>query len=186
MINRTTSLLVALALVSAAAACADTAPPPVATGPTIADSAEQVLFGVRTRLERQGIRRAELYADTVYAFDQSTRMELRGVRANFYSAETGLPEGTLVAREGTLNNRQGVMDARGDVVITRPDGARLTSPHVRYLRDQDQVMSDTNFVLTEPGRRVEGIGFVTDPAMNRFEIRRTISATGGTVTLPTQ
>ena len=50
----------------------------------------------------------------------------------------------------------------------------------------NEISSDSAFVLTEPGRRVEGIGFKSDPNMQNVQILKTKSGSTGTVTLPGQ
>lgn len=182
MRGRPTFLLLAAAA-ALAAGCSDAPAPPVATGATVLDSADQVMFGVRTQLVRNGIRSGELLSDTVLVFDQNTRYELRGVRASFFT-ETGALRGTLTSREGTYNPRTGVVQARGDAVVVTTDGRRLESPELRYVTAEDQIRSDSSFVLTEPGNRVQGVGFTTDPSLRRVQVFRTTGASGGAVTVP--
>ena len=178
--------LVAAGLAAGAiGACTDTQPPPVASGATLADTAEQVMFGVRSFLLASGVRRGELFSDTAYFFDQGTRIELRGVRTNFFT-ETGALEGTLTAREGTFNNRNGTMEARGSVIVQSQDGRRLTSPELRFLINENLIRSDSSFVLTRPGERLTGIGFTSDPNLRNVRIERTTGASGGAVTIPGQ
>lgn len=175
--------LVLAAAVAALGACSDVQPPPVATSDAVADSADQVLFGVRSSLAAGGVRRGELFADTVYMFDQSTRMELVGVRANFFT-DAGALDGTLTSRDGTYNTRTGIMEARGDVVVQSQDGRRLESPELRFLVNQNEIRSDSSFVLTRPGDRLTGVGFVSDPNLQNVQVFRATGATGGAVTIP--
>jgi len=179
----TRRIALALLVAAAAGACNDVQPPPVAANATVADSADQVLFGVRTALVNGGVRRGELFADTVYMFDQSTRMELAGVRANFFT-DAGALDGTLTSRAGTYNTRTGIMQARGDVVVQTQDGRRLESPELRFLMNQNEIRSDSSFVLTRPGDRLTGVGFVSDPNLRNVQVFRATGATGGSVTLP--
>jgi LPS export ABC transporter protein LptC len=184
--RRATIALLGLAVAGAAAgACSDVQPPPVAADPSIADSAEQILFGVRHALVGAGVRRGELFSDTVYMFDQGTRLELRGVRANFFT-ETGTPNGTLTSREGTYSTRIARMEARGDVVVQSVDGRRLTSPELRYHINEGLIRSDSSFVLTRPGERLTGVGFTSDPDLRNVRIEQTTGGGGGTVTIPGQ
>ncbi|HEU4631185.1 MAG TPA: LPS export ABC transporter periplasmic protein LptC [Gemmatimonadaceae bacterium] len=184
VVGRRAAALGALLVAAAAAAgCRDTAQPPVADSPTIADSADQVLFGVHNNLVAGGVRRGELFADTAYLFDQGTRTELRGVRVNFYT-DQGVLNGTLTSREGTYNTRQGIMEARGSVVVQTQDGKELTSPELRYLINQQLIRSDSSFVLTEPGRRLTGVGFTSDPDLQNIQIFKTTGASGGALTIP--
>ena len=75
-------------------------------GATMADSAEQVMIGVRMLLTDRGVQRGELFADTAYVFDDQTRFELRKVRATFNTA-TGTKDGVLSADRGRYNQRDG-------------------------------------------------------------------------------
>jgi len=158
------------------------AAPPVKRGFTMADSAEQVMLGVRLLLTDRGVQRGELFADTGYVFDDQTRFELRKVRATF-NTSTGTKDGVLSSDRGTYNQREGKLEGFGNVVIVTTEGKRLTSPHMRYMQVQNEVSSDSAFTLVEPGRNVSGIGFRADPQLTRIQILRNLGAQGS-FTLP--
>ena len=141
------------------------------------DTADQVMFGIRMILTDQGVRNAELEADTAFFFDENTRIELRGVKLTFHT-RTGERNSVLTSREGTYNTRQSQMEARGNVVVVSDDGKRLTSEQLKYDQMRNEISSDTAFVLTEPGRRLEGIGFTSDPNMNNVRVHRLIEGQG--------
>jgi hypothetical protein len=84
------------------------------------DTADQKMFGVRTILTDQGVRNAELEADSAFFFDENTRIELRGVKLTFHT-RTGERNSVLTSREGTYNTRQSQMEARGNVVVVSDD-----------------------------------------------------------------
>ena len=75
--------------------------PPVAAKATLADSAEQVLFNTHSLLTDKGVQRGEMFADTVFIFDDNTRFELRKVRVTFNTA-TGAKDGVMSADRGRL------------------------------------------------------------------------------------
>ena len=170
---------------TAAIGCRSTKPPPVATFATVADSADQVMFNARSILTDQGLLRAELHADTAYFFDDNSRIEMRQVQTTFYK-ENGAKSATLTSRQGTYLTRAGNMEARGNVVVVSEDGRRLETPQLRYDQQRDQISSDSAFVLTEPGKRLTGVGFVSDPNMTNVRILKTTGGTTGAVTLPGQ
>ena len=58
---------------STIAACDDPATTVEATTGTVRDSAEQMMYGVRSALAHQGLRRGELTADTALSLDAATR-----------------------------------------------------------------------------------------------------------------
>ena len=126
-----------------------------------------------------------MVSDTAYFFDDNTRIELSKVETTFYTA-SGARDAYLTSHRGTYNNRTGLMIARGDVVVTTEEGRRLTTPELKYDQAMNEIASDSAFVLTEPGRRLEGIGFRSDPNMQNVQILKTKSGNTGTVTLPGQ
>lgn len=177
--------ITAALLTGALLSCGKSGQPPVVATSPLADSADQVMFGVTTVLTSGGLLRARMAADTAYFFDDNSRIELRGVRTTFYGS-TGAQTSVLTSRRGTYNGRASVMEARRNVVVVSTDGKRLTTEQLRYNQNQDQISSDSAFVLTEPGRELTGIGFISDPNMNNVRILRQPQGTGGTFTLPGQ
>jgi LPS export ABC transporter protein LptC len=175
---------VAIAVVTAAGCSEKGATPPVKSGASLADSAEQVMQNVHYVLTSGGVQRGELFADSAYIFDDNTRYVLKNPRTTFNTAE-GVKNGTMKADRGKYNLRQQVLEGFGHVVITNTEGKKLTSPYVKYNQALNEVSSDTSFTLDEPGNTVSGIGFKADPQLNKFQILR--GARGkGSFTLPGQ
>jgi LPS export ABC transporter protein LptC len=162
-------LSVAVLAVVSLAACSSKKQPPVATHSPLADSADQVMYGARFNLTDKGLERAQLQADTAYFFDDNTRIELDKVHTTFYTA-TGAKDAVLTSQHGTYNSRSSAMVARKDVVVVSEDGRRLTTQELLYSQQKNEIASDSAFVLTEPDRRVEGIGFRSDPNMKNMKI----------------
>ncbi|MES2176447.1 MAG: LPS export ABC transporter periplasmic protein LptC [Gemmatimonadota bacterium] len=169
-------LAVAVALIAAIGCTKKGDAPPVAQA-TMADSAEQVLFNVRTLLTNGGVQRGELFADTMYVFDGNSRFELRRVRASFNTA-TGVRDGVLSADRGTYNLAQQTLEGFGNVVIVTNDGKRLTSPQLKYMQGLNEVSSDTNFTFVRPGNTMSGVGFRSDPQLTHFSIKKGMKASG--------
>jgi LPS export ABC transporter protein LptC len=167
------------------AACKEIKGPPVAANKkTIADSADQVLWGQQTIITDRGLLRAEIHADTAYFFDENTRSDMRIVDGVFFDSQ-GARDAVLTSRAGIYNQRLNSLEASGDVVITSVDGRRLVTPFVRYDQRQNLVSSDSVFTLTAPdGRVLHGIGFVTDPDLNNVHVIKEISGKAGAVVVP--
>jgi LPS export ABC transporter protein LptC len=160
------SLLLAAACIAAIVACEDTQPPPVATH-SLADSADQVMFGARFLLTTKGIQRGELIADTLFGLEEGTKFDARIAHVNF-TTETGMPQGTMDAHRGVYSTRTQVLEGWGDVVVKLVDGRMLKSPHVLYNQLTHQITGDTTFTLYRGTDAVHGIGFTANEAFTRF------------------
>jgi LPS export ABC transporter protein LptC len=165
MRGRVTVLLVSLILF----ACADKKTLPTARGSALADSADQVMYGAKFSLTSQGVNRARLVTDTAYFFDDNTRIELEKVHTTFFTT-AGIKDAVLTSERGTYFQRLGNMLARKNVVVVSEDGRRLTTQELLYSTGRNEISSDSAFVLTEPNRRLEGVGFRSDPNMNNLRI----------------
>jgi LPS export ABC transporter protein LptC len=164
-----TIVVIGLFAASVSLACTNKKLPPVEAHDPLADSADQVMYPARFNLTDQGLQRAHVDADTAYFFDDNNRMELQGVHATFYTV-TGAKDAVLTSRHGTTNTRTNNMIARKDVVVVSEDGRRLTTPELIYNQQKNEISSDSAFVMTEPNRRLEGVGFRSDPNMKNIQI----------------
>lgn len=175
----------AITLAGASACRSGKKTPPVSARSALADSADQVMYGARFNLTDHGILRAELNADTAFFFDDNTRVELSPVNTTFFTA-TGVKSAVLTSRRGTYRTQSGEMVARGDAVVNSEDGRRLRSEELKYDQNRNQVSSDSAFVLTEPDRRLEGVGFRSDPSLQHVQVLNAQSGVTGAVTIPNQ
>jgi hypothetical protein len=64
------------------------------------------------------------------------------------------------------------------------DGRRLTTQQLRYDQQKNEISSDSAFVFTETGRRLEGVGFTSDPDMTRMRCLASCRGTAGQVRVP--
>jgi len=174
---------IAAIVLSGMSACKSGTTPPVAARDPLADSADQVFYHAKSRVTDHGVMKSELHADTGYFFDDNTRIEMR-VDTTYFFTVTGAPNAVLTSREGTYNTRTGNMEARGDVIVTGVDGRRLTTEQLRYAQAQNQISSDSPFVLTDTAHRhTTGVGFTSDPDMNNVRCLRECAGTAGVVNL---
>ena len=181
---RNTALVILVTMAVAAGCSKPASAPRVGAHDSLADSAEQVMLNVRSLLTDKGIQRGEMFADSVYIFDENTRFEMRTVRATF-NTSTGVKDGVMTADRGRYNLRQQILEGFGNVIITTNDGKRLTSPQVRYNQLANEVSSDTNFTMVEAGRTLSGIGFRSDPQLMHVRVLRAPRGQGS-FTLPGQ
>ena len=177
------TLLCAPVAIVLAACHSDKVAPKV--GGSLADSADQVMFGTRFNLTSDGVLRAALVGDTAFFFDDNTRIELGHPNVTFFTP-TGVKNAVHTARHGQYRTQSGQMIARGDVVVNSEDGKRLRSAELKYDQNRNEISSDSAFVLTEPTRRLEGIGFRSDPNLQNVRVLNTQSGTTGAITIPNQ
>jgi LPS export ABC transporter protein LptC len=175
-------VVVAGLVVAGALGCDSGTAPRVTAANPLADSADQVMFGISTMITNQGVLRAQLQGDTAYFFDGSTRVEVRNEKTTFYT-NTGQQSAVLTSREGTYNMARGQMEARRNVVVVTTDGKRLETSQLRYNQATNQISSDSAFVLTEPTRQLRGIGFTSDPDLTNLHVKKVLTGSG-TFTLP--
>jgi LPS export ABC transporter protein LptC len=98
----------------------------------------------------------------------------------------GAKDAVLTSQRGTYNSRTTNMVARKNVVVVSEDGRRLTTPELIYNQQMNQISSDSAFVMTEPGRRLEGIGFRSDPNMNNIKVLKGASGVAGNTSVGPQ
>jgi LPS export ABC transporter protein LptC len=166
-------MLLSIVAVASLASCRKETRPPV-VGQTLADSAEQIIYSGHFLLTHEGVKRGELFSDTIYVFNDQTRFALRRVRATF-NTDIGGPNGTLRGDRGTYDLRTHVLEGFGNVVVTSTDGKRLTSPHLRFVESTNQISSDSSFTLVRERDVQRGIGFVSDPNVTVFRCLRQCS-----------
>ena len=163
------AVLMCVLAVAGAVACSSKKQPPVAAHSPLADSADQVMFKARFNLTDKGLQRAQLESDTAYFFEDNTRIELEKVHTTFFTA-IGAKNAVLTSDRGTFNSRTNNMVARKNVLVVSEDGRRLTTPELIYNQQRNEISSDSAFVMTEPNRRLEGIGFRSDLDMKNIRI----------------
>lgn len=173
-----------LALVLVLVGCGRGPHTPSAPHNPLADSADQVVFGARSRMTDGGVSKSDLYSDTAYFFDDNTRIEMRGHVLVTFFTDVGAKNAVLTSKEGTYNNRTGNMEARGNVVVNTVDGRHLTTAVLSYNQQRNEISSDSSFVSSDSSRRLTGIGFTSDPNMNNIHCFRACHGLGGQVELP--
>lgn len=147
------------------------------------DSADQVAFNSRTVLTDAGLLRAEIFADTTLFLNQNTRIAMRVVQGVFFNAQ-GSRDATVTADRASYDTKASVLEAYGNVIVTAVDGRVLKSPMLRFVSSQNQILSDSAFVMTEPdGKELRGVGFRADPNLEVVTVLRVERGRGGAVRL---
>lgn len=182
--SRPWRLGVSAAALLAAAACGKARPDATAAVEAVADTADQVMFGLRQNVTQDGVRKAFLEADTAFLYENAGRADLRKVRVTFFGT-AGDTSSVVTGKLGTYDWRTGKMDARDDVVVLLSNGGRLNTSVLRYDQTKNEVSTDQHYTYVAPDRSMEGQGFVTDPALSVFRTTRP-RGKAGSFTLPGQ
>jgi len=151
-----------------AVGCTETGVTP-GEGAARADSADQIMVRMSTRLTEQGVLRSFVEADTAYLYQARQVTDLRGLRIRFLDAQ-GTQKSTLTARRGIYNSASGKLDARGEVVVETADGRRLKTEHLIYDRLSNRVQSDSAFTYESGTEIGGGKSFTSDIDFRNLEI----------------
>lgn len=150
----------------------------VANVGTAADSADQVMFGLRQKLTKDGVQQAYLRGDSAFIYEASGRVDLRKITVTFFSPQ-GVQQSVLTALAGTYWMRTNQMSARGDVVVVRTsDGARLRTDVLQYDAAKNEVTTDRPYVADKGAQHFEGDGFVCDPGFTNCTTQHARGAAG--------
>ena len=135
----------------------------------VADSADQVMVKMSTRITNEGVLRSYVEADTAYIYQRSQIMDLRKFTARLLD-EKGNLKSTLTADQGLYITYSNKLDARGHVVITSTDGDRIQTEHLVYDKMANRVDIDTTFVYDSPKGRLTGNGLQSDIDFNNVTV----------------
>jgi len=164
-VNRPSVLIMLAIVVSATVGCNTQATSATSRQRTLADSADQVMFNARMTIAGNGVRRGEVYGDTVLAFDAATRFDVRPMRVQFATA-LGRPLALMTAPGGEYLVARSLLQTRGPVTMSSDTTRRrVTATAVRYDPVTNQIASDSAFTATSGTRQLSGVGFTTDPGL---------------------
>lgn len=149
-----------------------------------ADSADQLMLGLRQYMTNNGVRQAYLTADTGYVYENSGHVDLKHIHVTFFTP-AGDSSSVLTALQGFYNMRSGLMEARGNVVVVRNDGARLTTSDLVYDQGRNEVRTDSAYTFDSADRHAQGQGFTSDPSFTNIRSAG-VHGTAGHFTLPGQ
>lgn len=179
MRTRNLSLLACIALLGA---CDESTAPPIGEYESL--PADQVVMGVDYLFTSEGVRRAQLIADTAYMFEASdSATHLRGVKLEMYDNEGALTS-TLTADRGEYDVDTQKTVARGNVVlvIPDPDGRTIWTEELHYDPVTKRIWSDVRSrMLMNSGQDMTVERFTAD---DQFQNVQTIGASGTGLRIP--
>ena len=167
-----------LLVLAGVAGCSQTAVTPRGAADVAADSADQVMYKMSTRLTEGGVLRSFVEADTAYVYQNEQRMNLRAFKVRMLDAQGNL-QSTLTAERGEYLSITGKLDARGHVVVESTDGRILRTEHLIYDKGANQIKSDTVFTYKSPTEEGSGNGFVSDIEFRNVQVKQPRGAQKG-------
>ncbi|MGH7553411.1 MAG: LPS export ABC transporter periplasmic protein LptC [Longimicrobiales bacterium] len=146
------------------------------TDPVSADyqnlPADQIMIGATHSPTSDGIRSAIGTYDTVYVFQDSSKLDLRGVNLQLFDA-TGRQTATLTARTGEMNTATEAMVARGDVqLVTLTDGRIIRTEELHYDPAGRRIWSDVATTMRHQGQDLQADGFSSDDQFKQIQFTR--------------
>jgi LPS export ABC transporter protein LptC len=157
------------------AACGQEAPVPTQQDRLAQMNVDMVIYGLEQVVTTGGVRKANLHGDTAYFDDADSRVDLKGVKLDFFDETTGAPSGSLTSKTGKYDMRTGAMTATGDAVLTLQGdkGPRvITSEELNYDVQGNRIWSDKPTVMRENGKEVgRGTSFESDAKFQNLTVR---------------
>ena len=143
--------------------------------------ADKIIISGEHTLTSDGIRSAIVYFDTLYMYDDSAKMHLRGMRIELF-AKDGHPTGIVTADRGVYDERTQLMVGQGDTRLVTIEGDRIIeTEEMFYDPNTRQLWSDSLTYMETGGSAYEGDSFRADDAFNNVTVSplRSVARRGG-------
>lgn len=148
-----------LALV--AAGCEGGAQPmPLAPAELLHMTSDAVGYDTQSFLwNTEGIKSAQVFADSAFYFNDSSAVHMRGVRMEVFT-DQGAVRATVTADKGRYDSATQGMHATGNVILVMPgEDRRVESGELYYEPVDERIWSDSASVYTTQGRVTRGTCF---------------------------
>lgn len=149
------------------------------------DSADQVLYGFVHFLTRNGVREAEIRADTAFFYDPSQTAVLRNMKLVSIDS-IGQEMAVITSHVGTYKWQTGNMVAEGNVIMTGHDGRVLKTEKLTYDATKKEISSDVHFTYDCKASHLEGMGFRSDMSFENIVASKPKGKADDGVALPGQ
>lgn len=113
-----------------------------------ADSADQVVYGMRAHLTQNGIEHGEIAAKVAYMYEDGTRVEMRDVTLTLVDS-LGLKPVTMTARRGAMRIMAPTVSLAGDVQVVAQRGRKLKTDQLRVNYVRDEISGDGAYTLSD-------------------------------------
>lgn len=138
-----------------------------------AAGADHVTYGVTRRFSREGVEEAVLRADTMYMWDDSSRVRLMGLALEVFS-EGGRRRALITADRGRMDMGGEELVASGNASLSIPsEGREISSAELRFVlagSRERRIETDSAVVMREGGCTVQGDGLRSDLSFDELRI----------------
>jgi LPS export ABC transporter protein LptC len=174
--NPTARLLGVAAALGSLAAC-DSQPPQVEPSASDSLAGRQRSAEIRVIETRFGIPRWILEADSASHDEASDVTALARLRVTFFD-DAGDTSSVLTARAGEVDRRRRHLVARRDVRVRSwsTEGYELKTEALEWDNERKKILSDQPVEITRGRDLYRGIGLISDPSLEDFEIQQAFEA----------
>jgi LPS export ABC transporter protein LptC len=129
----------------------------------------QIVEGFVLNESSSGARLYTLEAETAYVYDEEMRVDVFLPRVTFYDQD-GAVHATLDADRGAIFSETDDLVARGNVLVETVDSTRLRTDSLTWNNREQLVRTEAHVEIETRKGKVEGIGLVSDPGLEKIEI----------------
>lgn len=140
--------------------------------------ADQVIIGFEQYMTQAGIKKAVLFGDTAYLFEDSAMAKVKGIKMTLFD-EKGKESARVTARAGDVFTNTQRMNARGNVVLTTTEGRRIESEEMNYDPNSHRIWSTKATTQRFQGGTLAGTSFDADDKFVNVRIVGARSRGGG-------
>ncbi len=152
----------AAALVVALGACQDPSTGVVTDSADFIPTDYQITNGFQFTSTVDGVRNAEVVADSTWQWADSSSVRMFGVQMNFFDS-LGVSSARLTSQEARLDVESQDLEARGNAVLNVfARDATIQSPVLYYSPERNEIRSDTVTRAVIEGDPLTGSTFVSD------------------------
>ncbi len=138
-----------------------------------AAGADHVTYGVTRRFSRNGVEEALLRADSMYMWDDSSRVRLMGLTLEVVG-EGGSRRAVITAERGRMDMAGEELVASGNAALSIPsEGREISSAELRFVlagSRERRIETDSTVTMREGGCTVQGDGLRSDLAFDELRI----------------
>jgi LPS export ABC transporter protein LptC len=123
----------------------------------------------------EGRKNWTLWSSYAAMYNDRNLIDAHTVRIEFFDSK-GAKYSTLFADQGLVDQRTNNLEAKGHVRILTESGIRMQTDSLRWLNDQQKIVSDAFVRVERKHDIVTGYGFESDPSLDHFHLAREVQA----------